>query len=168
MGMAKGVRDECLVRVGGGLEWKCKIHLDTVYTTWVARYQPKRPQMYLMSPPRLPIVTVTESGSNSGSSASEHPTAAPASAMPPVVAKPPMMQPPPKPHIPIPKKTAGPGRGIKRKTMEPSPLSQVATAEDGTLMKKCSKHKRMFPVSDFDEKLPGQLYGHCRKCQIKR
>ncbi|KAH8656612.1 hypothetical protein BGZ60DRAFT_518746 [Tricladium varicosporioides] len=32
--------DELLIRVGCGLEWSCKRHLDTIYTVYVCRYKP--------------------------------------------------------------------------------------------------------------------------------
>ncbi|EPE33344.1 hypothetical protein GLAREA_06356 [Glarea lozoyensis ATCC 20868] len=64
--MAASMKDECLVRKGGGLEWACKRHLDTVYTLYFCVYQERAPVMpvkVLMAPPRGPPVVTQVSPS---------------------------------------------------------------------------------------------------------
>jgi hypothetical protein len=158
--MAEKMTTECLVRQSGGLEYSCKRHLDTVYTTYLCKYQeqlvPKRPiampRKVLMAPPRKPPMMVAKAITN-------YP-----SLQPPISTTKPRTpsNPPTKLNI------TSMAKGTKRKTIEPSPLSTVETADDGIRMKMCSKHKKLFPESDFDERLPGVLYGHCRRCQEKR
>ncbi|KAG9235197.1 hypothetical protein BJ875DRAFT_483483 [Amylocarpus encephaloides] len=244
MSMVKTQYEKCLVRQGGGVEYSCKKHLDTVYTVYLCEYRPAKPspvqpliypqpvrargrgrplgvkngegqkaqqQRLSMPPPsrpqtpqqqtsiKSPIKKVSNSMSMAQSQLHSQPPNPPqkqSTSKPPSIVLPrqpenpstPTKQTSKKGTTTAPLKTpssggkhAGTLQQLMAKTATPpskfhsqgaylnKPTGRAdpmyATAEDGTALKKCSKHKKYKVVGDFDIcKKTGELYGHCRSC----
>ncbi|CAG8978543.1 hypothetical protein HYALB_00012274 [Hymenoscyphus albidus] len=178
---------ECLVRVSGGLEFRCRRHLDYIYTLYQVVYK-EAVQPPILFPYPIDREAIRASASiNSKVIEALEPLFQPVNFnLPPTQNRnqteiptptpPHIPSPNPFPSSPISTPTTTPRKHQRNTNLESttpqrtaSPLGVFQIGEDGKRYKKCSKHKRFLPEESFDINLKtGMLYGHCRSCMGRK